>query len=81
MSDVWMPAQTTRPPFLADFRANGTSAPTGAKMIAASIGSGRNRRGGAGPGAAQVDGEPLRGLIMLAGEGKDLAALSDGKLR
>jgi hypothetical protein len=40
MSDMWMPPQTTRPPFLTALRAIGTSAPTGAKMIAASSGSG-----------------------------------------
>ena len=37
---MWMPPQTTRPPFLTALSASGTSAPTGAKMIAASSGSG-----------------------------------------
>ena len=40
MSDMWMPPQTTRPPFFTALSAAGTSAPTGAKMIAASSGSG-----------------------------------------
>ena len=40
MSDMWMPPQTTRPPFLTALSAIGTSAPTGAKMIAASSCSG-----------------------------------------
>ena len=33
---MWIPAQTTRPPLRTTFSAAGTSAPTGAKMIAAS---------------------------------------------
>jgi hypothetical protein len=37
---MWMPPQTTRPPFFTALRARGTSAPTGAKMMAASSGSG-----------------------------------------
>ena len=37
---MWMPPQTTRPPLRTAASAAGTSAPTGAKMIAASSGSG-----------------------------------------
>jgi hypothetical protein len=37
---MWMPAQTTRPPGATARSAAGTSAPTGAKMIAASSGAG-----------------------------------------
>jgi len=37
---MWIPAQTTVPPLDTAFRATGTSAPTGAKMIAASSASG-----------------------------------------
>ena len=40
MSLMWIPAQTTVPPFVTARSAVGTSAPTGAKMIAASSGSG-----------------------------------------
>ena len=40
MSLMWIPAQTTEPPFSTARRATGTSSPTGAKMIAASSGSG-----------------------------------------
>ena len=40
MSLMWIPAQTTMPPLAVAARADGTSAPTGAKMIAASSGSG-----------------------------------------
>jgi len=40
MSDMWMPPQTTRPPFFTALSASGTSAPTGAKMMAASSRSG-----------------------------------------
>jgi len=37
---MWIPAQTTRPPFATARNACGTSAPTGAKMIAASSSTG-----------------------------------------
>ncbi len=37
---MWIPPQTTTPPLRTARRAAGTSAPTGAKMIAASSGSG-----------------------------------------
>ena len=40
MSLMWMPAQTTTPPGAVARSAAGTSAPAGAKMIAASSGSG-----------------------------------------
>src|SRR5262245_23836764 len=40
ISLMWMPAQTTRPPLATARSATGTSAPTGAKMIAASSSSG-----------------------------------------
>ena len=40
MSLMWMPAQTTRPPFRVARSAAGTSAPTGANRIAASSGAG-----------------------------------------
>ncbi len=40
MSLMWMPAQTTVPPGATAWSATGTSAPTGAKMMAASSGSG-----------------------------------------
>ena len=37
---MWIPAQTTRPPLRTWLSAVGTRAPTGAKMIAESSGSG-----------------------------------------
>ena len=40
ISLMWIPAQTTTPPFATAASAAGTSAPTGAKMIAASSSSG-----------------------------------------
>src|ERR1017187_10360248 len=62
MSDMWMPPQTTRPPLRTAFSAAGTSAPTGAKIMAASSRSrgarsqpppppppGRKNRGGVEP--------------------------------
>ena len=54
MSDMWMPAQTTRPPLRTAFSAAGTSAPTGAKMIAQSSGSGGACVGAAGPAGAEL---------------------------
>src|SRR5260221_10552082 len=50
MSLIWMPAQTTRPPGATALSAAGTRAPTGAKMMAASSGSG----GGASDGPARA---------------------------
>ena len=40
MSDMWIPAHTTVPPGAVARSAAGTSSPAGAKMIAASSGSG-----------------------------------------
>src|SRR5215210_3792011 len=40
MSDMWMPAQTTTPPLAVLRSAGGTSWPAGAKIMAASRGSG-----------------------------------------
>jgi hypothetical protein len=40
MSLMWMPPHTTRPPFLMVRKAAGTRLPAGAKMMAASSGSG-----------------------------------------
>jgi len=50
MSLMWMPAQTTTPPGATARSAAGTSAPAGAKMIAASSGTG----GGSSDGPAQA---------------------------
>ena len=53
MSLMWMPPQTTVPPGRIARSAAGTSAPTGAKMIAASSASGGGCIGAAGPLAAE----------------------------
>ena len=81
MSDMWMPPQTTRPPFLTAFSAAGTSAPTGAKMIAASSGSRRHFVRAARPDRAERAREILRRRIALAGEGEHPPALPDRHLR
>src|SRR5262249_15155753 len=84
MSDMWMPPQTTRPPFFTAFSARGTSGPTGAKIIAASSGSGgisswhlvrppRQTRAGSFR-------KSLRRLIANPGERVDAAALPDSDL-
>src|SRR6266403_895211 len=52
MSDMWMPAHTTVPPGTSVFSAAGTSAPTGAKISAASSDRGAGR-------SESVDAEPL----------------------
>ena len=44
MSDRWMPAMARRPPRSSAARAGGTSVPTGANRMAASSGSGVDRR-------------------------------------
>ena len=59
MSLMWMPAQTTVPPGASARSAAGTSAPTGAKMIAASSGSG-GARPAAGPLRAELAREVVR---------------------
>jgi hypothetical protein len=68
-----MPAHMTRPPLRTRLSASGTKAPTGAKMIAASRGS-----GGA---SAEPPGEILAGDVAVAGEGEDRPALGQGDLR
>ncbi len=60
---MWMPPQTTRPPLRTAASAAGTSAPTGAKMIAASSGFGRRLVRAAGPVRAERAGESLAGRI------------------
>ena len=59
MSLMWMPAQTTVPPLALARSAAGTSAPTGAKMIAASSSSGGGPQRVARPLGAQLAGERL----------------------
>jgi hypothetical protein len=67
-----MPPETTVPPFLVALSAAGISAPTGAKISAASSGS-----GGASsePHRAEIAGEILAGDIARLGEGEHLPAL------
>ena len=54
MSLMWMPAQTTLPPLRTRRSASGTSAPTGAKMIAASISLRRRLADVAGPRGPEI---------------------------
>ena len=77
---MWMPPQTTRPPLRTWRSASGTRAPTGAKMIAASSGSGGAVAGILRRGAAERQGEGLRFGVAGAGEGVDAAALPDRDL-
>src|SRR5438093_1047538 len=58
MSLIWMPAQTTVPPFTTARSAAGTSAPTGAKMIAASSGSGGEASLAPGPAKTACPAAP-----------------------
>ena len=73
MSDMWIPAQTTVPPFATARSAAGTSSPAGAKMIAASSSS-----GGGPPPAHSAPSERANACAcssLLAGDGEDAAAL------
>ena len=75
MSLIWMPPQTTVPPFLVAASAAGTSEPTGAKISAASSGSGGCGRRIAGPFRAERAREILCRRVAGAGEGEEPAAL------
>ena len=72
---MWMPAQTTVPPRSTARSAAGTSAPTGAKMIAASSVSGGALSEPPAQAAPSSRAKCLRRGIAGAGEGEDLAAL------
>ena len=77
---MWMPAQTTTPPLPTARSAAGTSAPTGAKTIAASSSS------GAGPAESPAHSAPSSSasdcgrVVAAAGEGEHPPALVDGDL-
>ena len=64
---MWMPAAITRPPLRTARSAVGISGPTGAKMIAASSGSGRLLVGIARPFGAELDGEILGVAVARRG--------------
>ena len=80
MSLIWMPPQTTVPPFFVAARAAGTSAPTGAKISAASSGSGGAAVRVPGPFGAERAGELLRREVAGAGEGEHSRPLMAGDL-
>jgi len=56
---MWIPPQTTRPPFCKAAQRCGTRVPTGAKIIAASNGLGWDFVRSAGPNSAKRPGELL----------------------
>ena len=76
-----MPAHTTVPPRSTARSAAGTSAPAGAKMIAASRGSGGSASDGPAHAAPSSRAKRLAGRVAGAREGEDLAALGAGDLR
>ena len=76
-----MPAQTTVPPLSVAERAAGTSAPTGAKMIAASSGSGGPLVGASRPLGAELAREALAVGVARAGEREDPPTLVSRHLR
>ena len=78
---MWMPPQTTTPPFRTDRSAAGTSAPTGAKTSAASSGSGGSLVRAARPDRPEGTREFLRRGVSRAREGEDLAPLEPRHLR
>ena len=75
-----MPPQMTVPPFLVAERAAGTSAPTGAKISAASSGSGGAAVEIPGPLGAEAARELLRREVARAGEREHEPALMAGDL-
>ena len=81
MSLIWIPPQTTVPPFFVAARAAGTNAPTGAKISAASSGSGGITVESAGPFGAETTREILRHPVARPGECENPAALVAGDLR
>ena len=80
MSLMWMPAQTTVAPLALARSAAGTSSPTGAKMIAASSGSGRRIAEAPAHSAPSSRAKLLALLVAVAGEGEDPPALVDRDL-
>ena len=78
---MWIPAQTTRPPLRTAFSARGTKAPTGAKMMAASSGSGGACPESPAHAAPRAKAKSLRGRIARPSEGEHRAALPSGHLR
>ena len=81
MSLMWMPAQTTEPPLTSTRRAAGTSAPTGAKRIAASSVSGGRLIGAAGPDGPELAREGLGLAVAGASESVDAFPLAGRHLR
>src|SRR5213078_4498911 len=77
MSVMWMPAHTTVPPFTTFFSATGTSSPTGAKMIAASSGSG----GAVSASPAQTAPRSSANCVAGAREGEHTPSLVARHLR
>ena len=80
MSLMWMPAHTTVPPLRTCLSAVGTSAPTDAKMIAASNACGGASLDPSRPHAAERAREILALGIAVAREGEHLATLPCGDL-
>ena len=78
---MWMPAQTTVPPLATARSAGGTRGPTGAKISAASSGSGGAASRAAGPDRAEAARERRRRRVAGAGEGVDRAPLVERHLR
>ena len=76
MSLMWIPPHTTMPPLRTARSAAGTSAPTGAKMIAASSGCGGASSEPPAHAAAERAGEPLAVDVAGPGEGDDVAGPS-----
>ena len=75
-----MPPQTTAPPFFVAASARGTSAPTGAKISAASSGSGEGASESLRRGRAEREREFRRRLIARPHECVNALALSDRNL-
>ena len=78
---MWMPAATTMPPLRTALRPAGTSAPTGAKRIAASSSSGGASSEPPAQTAPSLRAKSCAMRVAGAGEGMDALALVAGDLR
>ena len=81
MSLMWMPAQTTEPPRSTALRARGTRAPSGAKRMAASSGTGGSCCESPAQECAQAQGQGLCADIALPREGIHFPPLKAAHLR
>src|SRR5713226_2429663 len=81
MSVMWIPAQTTAPPFATASSAAGTSGPGRREDDRRVEFLRRTLVGGAGPLGAELERQRLRRLVPRTREGEDAPALAARELR